>query len=189
MRTSVVVRAKSARTGEREQRSARVVYSRTARTRYRRFMTTTALPTTLPERAQIEAAGSEAFVWTPAPGVFCGRVVGNVARASIDAYIEAMELVGKEHAWLDVFHDWESVKSYEPDVRARLTSWANERYERMPGSAHVLFGSKLVAMGVTMANAVLRRKMEVYANRVPFDEALRRAATTSIDVRRARLGR
>jgi hypothetical protein len=42
---------------------------------------------------------------------------------------------------------------------------------------------------VTMANAVLRRKMEVYANRDAFDQALQRAVATSIDVRRARLGR
>ena len=142
------------------------------------------LPRTKPERPQIEGAGFAGFMWSPAAGVFCGCMSGNVTRAIIDVYIEAMELVGKEHAWLDVFHDWEGVKSYQPDVRARLTTWASERYERMKGGAHVLFGSMLVAMAVTMANAVLRRKLEVYANRAAFEQALARTLTMSLDDRR-----
>lgn len=146
----------------------------------------TTLPATKPDRAQIEGVGSELFLWSPAAGVFCGCVRGNVSRASIDAYIEGMELVGKEHAWLDVFHDWEGVKGYRPDVRARLTAWSNDRHERMPGSAHALFASKLVAMGVSLANTVLRRKMFVYASRDPFAAALARAVATSIEVRRKR---
>ena len=88
--------------------------------------------------------------------------------------IHVLEIVTKQTQStkrLHIFCDWAEMTGYESDVRSAFTQWAATHRSRV--TFHLLVGSKLVAMGVSVANLALGGILVGYTNRSSFDAALR----------------
>jgi hypothetical protein len=73
-----------------------------------------------------------------------------------------------------IFNDWWEMKSYDTKARMELTAWAQRIRPRLLG-VHLLVRSKLVAMGVSVANIALGSFLLAHAERPDFEAALKRA--------------
>jgi hypothetical protein len=71
-----------------------------------------------------------------------------------------------------IFHDFESMSSYAPAARQALTEYA-ERKAMLIDSVNVLFSSRLVAMGVAVANMVLGGALRTFGTRKTFEARIR----------------
>jgi hypothetical protein len=111
----------------------------------------------------------ELVMTCPVQGVFCTRVSGH---ADLDCALHLMRAFDRIAAItlgaLDAFHDWEAVTGYESIVRQELARWS-EVHEKA-GEVHVLVRSRLVAMGVSVANVALGGMIQVYSDRAKFEK-------------------
>lgn len=72
----------------------------------------------------------------------------------------------------ELFHDWDSMSSYDTQSRLALTAWLFRN--RATATVHVLQRSGLVAMGVTVAQlAIGQRALRSYTSREAFEAAIR----------------
>lgn len=122
-------------------------------------------------------------LWMPAPGVLVTRAEGHFHAEMAGAVVAAGNRVIEAHGTLLAFHDWQDVKTYDSETRAKLTDWGyaiRKSVERV----HVLVGSKLVKMGVSVASIVLVGMLVGYDEREAFEATLREAVR---ERRRARV--
>jgi hypothetical protein len=66
--------------------------------------------------------------------------------------------------------DFWDLETYDSGFRVEQAAWIKKHETKWDGS-HVLVRSKLVAMGITVANLALGGKIKVYAQRSEFDRA------------------
>ena len=76
---------------------------------------------------------------------------------------------------VDAFNDWQAMESYDHEARLALTDWVR-RIRPSFRSLHILQRSKIVSMGVSVANLALGGLLRAYTDRDSFQRAL---ATTS----------
>ncbi len=92
-------------------------------------------------------------VWVPAPSLLVVRLQGHgeaeFARPIIQAF-DGLQMTPAAH----LFFDAEELENYESSLRVELTSRLFPEREKL-ASSHVLVRSKLVAMGVSVANLAL----------------------------------
>ncbi len=82
-------------------------------------------------------------------------------------------LVGEsEH--ISLFFDAWTMTSYDSALRVDLTAWVKKRRTQI-SRLHVAFQSKLVAMGVAVANVALGDMIRAHSARDSFDRLLRDA--------------
>lgn len=107
----------------------------------------------------------------PKGDVMVLKVTGHLDRPMglhvIDVASRAAATVKRLH----IFCDWAEMTGYESDVRSAFTNWAATNRGKV--TFHLLVGSKLVAMGVSVANLALGGILVGYTNRASFDAALR----------------
>jgi hypothetical protein len=72
-----------------------------------------------------------------------------------------------------VFHDWERMETYETASRVRLTNLAQLHKGKLE-AVHLLVGSTAVAVGVHVANLVVKI-ITPYTDRARFEATLSRA--------------
>ena len=106
-----------------------------------------------------------------APGVVLTTFAGHGTRAVADALIEGFESVLSRHGSIAIYDDWEQATGYDSEVRLRLTEWTRRRFDCIR-SITVLVRSKILAMGLSVANLALRRPVEVTDDRRRFERAL-----------------
>ncbi|HEY6880502.1 MAG TPA: hypothetical protein VI299_20905 [Polyangiales bacterium] len=105
-----------------------------------------------------------------APGVYMTCTTGHME----EVHAELFESYGRDRireaagSKLTVFHDWFDMTGYDPRCRARLTSWSLANLEHYQ-EAHFGVRSKIVAMGVQVANMALRGFMCAHTSRARFD--------------------
>lgn len=118
----------------------------------------------------------------PAPGVLLITARGHIAAEGIAAVIAWRNEAVRRCGQVDLFDNAYEVNGYDSAVRTRATEWsaANRAAIR---SQHILLRSKIVAMGVSLANIALGGRVAVYTMPNGFDRELGLAVT------RARLGR
>jgi len=118
----------------------------------------------------------ELYMTSPAYGVFFTRASGY---ADLDCALHVMRAYDRLASYtlgdVDVFHDWEGVTGYESVVRQELVRWSQEQTKS--GEVHILVKSRIVAMGVSVANVALGGELKVYSDRQKFDKA--RTETTA----------
>jgi hypothetical protein len=78
----------------------------------------------------------------------------------------ADELV-RAHPKVDLFFDVERLAGYDSIARVGMTRWVGANRPRLR-DVHVLVGSKLVAMGATVANLALGGLMTIHSERREF---------------------
>ncbi len=124
----------------------------------------------------------ESRVWSPAPGIvvtsFSGygtHAFAAVIKRDTTPYFEP----GTQTA---LFSDWYDMRGYDTAARVELTRWLGWMRPRI-SEYHLLVRSRLVAMGVAVANLALGGWLDSTTNRIAFrqmlDQAVRRAQERS----------
>jgi len=93
-------------------------------------------------------------LYLPLPGVFVVRIWGRLNLEAARAFTTACEGAFESAPHLRAFMDCEQVSGYDSAARSHLTEWVIRHRTRVRG-LWVLTGSKLVAMGITVADTAL----------------------------------
>lgn len=107
----------------------------------------------------------------PKPDVVVLKITGHLDRPMGTHVIDILNRYTTGIKRLNVFCDWSEMTGYESDVRSAFTQWVASNRARV--TFHLLVGSKLVSMGVSVANLALGGILVGYTNRAAFDAALR----------------
>jgi hypothetical protein len=83
---------------------------------------------------------------------------------------QEMDVLAKQAPTFHLFNDNDEMDGYDSAFRTTMTEWAQKHKERLQ-CTHVLVRSRLVAMGVTVAQLVLRENLKMYADRKSFEAA------------------
>ena len=128
--------------------------------------------TILPEHsAQMHASSKGTlYIWRPAPTMLVTRSIGVLTEACGEIIASAAQRTVAEDGRMLGFHDWEETTDYELAARARLTAIAVSMLNSFDG-AHFLLRSKVVAFGVQVAGAILK-KLTIHPSRDAFERAL-----------------
>ncbi len=120
---------------------------------------------------RLQGARGQISVWQVAHGVYASEVTGHLDLKMAQLIIEFAEPL---YALGPVagFHDWLQMTGYESRSRIALTQWVLSHREQ----SRLFIGvrSKLVAMGVTVANLALGNLIEVHASLATLETALER---------------
>jgi C4-dicarboxylate-specific signal transduction histidine kinase len=127
------------------------------------------------EQAHWKEKSWELFVYNPAPGVLFTRVSGHGERACAEHIVRAFDHVALTADKVEIFHDWELLNGYAAEVRVEMTAWTRGILHRL-GSVHILVRSKIVAMGITIADVALGGVLTSHNDRRAF-ERVRAEAT------------
>jgi hypothetical protein len=108
------------------------------------------------DRRCAEQSTGSVEVWALSSHIYVTRCVGNMGDPHADLTIEyAEEMKRRAHGHgLIVFHDWLRMTGYAPGCRKRLTAWSLANLSCY-ASVHMALESKIVAMGVSVANLAL----------------------------------
>ena len=117
----------------------------------------------------LRGARGHLSVWRVAPGVYASEVTGHLdvqlAQRIID-FAEPLYALGSVAG----FHDWFEMTGYDSQSRIVLTRWVLSH--RAQSRLFIGVRSKLVAMGVSVANLALGNLIEVHASMAPLECAL-----------------
>jgi hypothetical protein len=123
------------------------------------------------ELGRVEQPRGSAVFYEPAPGVLLLRVQGHIPMEAAAAAIQLRDKSLRARANIHLFDDaWEAT-SYDSAARLALTEWAKQNASRI-GSHHLLLRSKILAMGVSVANLALRQQIAVHTAPEAFAKAL-----------------
>ncbi|MDI3290747.1 hypothetical protein [Polyangium sp. 15x6] len=116
------------------------------------------------------------------------KVVDDVVYEQVSGYLEK-DIVSKITQPVDkqigqgvkpiIFNDWWDLAGYDSDARLKLTDWIFWIRGKIVGS-HILVRSKIVSMGVSIANLALGGMLTVYTDRQEFTLAYHRALRQSM---------
>jgi hypothetical protein len=112
-------------------------------------------------------------IWFATPEVVATRFEGHLTIAVTEEVLTWLERRVAARGALHAFHDWQSMESYDSAARVGMVRWMREH----PGalsSLTLLVRSKLVAMGVAAANALLGGHLHATTSRAEYDGALAR---------------
>lgn len=108
----------------------------------------------------------------PAPGVFMSEAVGVLGLEAAHAYTGFADAVAGQGAGGIGLHDWWEMSGYDPGVRQHVVGWSLRIISEWE-QIHVALRSKVVKMGVTLANVALGGKISIYTDRARFEAARR----------------
>ncbi len=116
----------------------------------------------------------ELRLWQPAPHVIVTRFQGPMYDGHL-AHLAMVTIEGicASQPRTDIFYDWEGMELYATEALNLMTDRAIPLAPRI-NSLNVLFGSKVVLMGVSLANLKLGG-ITLYNRRDAFDKALQQA--------------
>ena len=117
-------------------------------------------------------------VASPAPGFVAGRLVGYGTEEVAEAIIQDFTPLFPEGKKTHLFADWYEMTGYDSRARFVLTDWMLDLRPRV-GECHFLVKSRLVAMGVAVANIALGGLFRITSDKAAYrrahDAALGRA--------------
>jgi hypothetical protein len=128
----------------------------------------------LDPRQVVNDSGS-AHLWRLADTVYVTRVSGSMTDEHADLFVSYGELmVAHSGGSIQVFHDWLDMTGYTSASRKRLTEWSLAHLGEYQ-QVHISLRSKLVGMGVQVANIALRGQIQVHHSRATLEAKLRDA--------------
>ncbi|WP_155893361.1 hypothetical protein [Cystobacter fuscus] len=117
----------------------------------------------------------EQWLWRPAPHVIVTKFRGAMYDASLaNLAMRAIEDIISTEPRVDIFHDWEDMELYATPARTLMTERAIPLAPYI-NTLSVLFGSKVVLMGVSLASIKLGG-IPTFTQRKEFEQAVRQAA-------------
>jgi len=117
------------------------------------------------------ASGSQIGVWSPAPTLLLLNVIGHGQGEFAATINQEFDRLAVGDTRVHVFIDLERMPSYDSPLRTRCTEHFGGRLDAF-ASFHIYVPSRIVAMGVAVANLALRGVITVHASRPPFTRAL-----------------
>ncbi|MBK7395843.1 MAG: hypothetical protein IPJ34_05930 [Myxococcales bacterium] len=116
---------------------------------------------------------AELRTYRPRPDVVLTVHRGYFGSPFVGPVVEAIDQALREQKPVYVFHDWAALRGYEPNARARLTSWVFGRLRDIV-SLDVLLtvDSRILTMGIAASNLLLGGRMMVHPERETFEERL-----------------
>jgi hypothetical protein len=128
-----------------------------------------------PDAKHVAETGTMEF-WSVSDTIAVGRAVGCIDIPMATWFLGQCDTwVGTKAGPLFAFHDGEKVTAYEMQGRILFGTWIVRNHNRFRG-IHLLVGSKVVQLGVTMSNLALGRVLVAHPTRDTFDRELRAAA-------------
>ncbi len=109
-------------------------------------------------------------VSTPRTGVLRTTVAGYATTEVGALLIQQFQSAITRFGSVVVFDDWEAATGYDSDVRVKLTDWTRRSQSSIP-EIHILVGSKIVAMGLSVAALVVSHGLHVHPHRKAFEAA------------------
>jgi hypothetical protein len=120
-----------------------------------------------------ETVRGAASMWVLSPSVYVTVVTGHMEDVHADLFERfGAERIAAAPGKLFVFHDWLEMTGYESRCRQRLTAWSAARL-RAYAEVHLAVRSKIVAMGVQVANIPLRGLIRAHRDRASLEGELR----------------
>jgi|SRR5688572_20488266 hypothetical protein len=135
--------------------------------------------TTLPSAGVgFETSRGRLGLWTPADGLVIARLVIHGEAAFAPPIIEAVDSRLARAERVRIFFDAEDLLRYDTELRTALTARFFADRARIE-SLHVLVGSRLVALGVNVANLALRGLVTSHYARTRYVDALNEALSAA----------
>jgi hypothetical protein len=139
-----------------------------------RTSATSMLREELPDGVRLRDGEATLTLTRPARNVELLRAQGFASAMFADAILAQREEIIRECGTIYLFDDLELVRGYHSDVRANLTKWSRKHRAEIMGF-HILTGSKIVMMGVALANLALGGHIQAHTARPSFELALQQA--------------
>jgi hypothetical protein len=118
-----------------------------------------------------KSAKGRLSLWIPVPTLLIVRMTGQGDKSFAEPIVRGFEESLQSGSQVEIFFDLELMATYDSELRTALTAAFLRRRERISG-LHVLVGSKLTAMGVSVANLALGGIITTHSQRPPFASAL-----------------
>lgn len=115
--------------------------------------------------------GSLAY-WELTSRIYLTEVRGFMTREMSQLIIDQAELLYAGGAVVHGFHNWLAMENYESACRVDLTAWVLRH--RAQSVLHIGLASRMVAMGVTVANLALGNLIQVHRDMQSLEAALRK---------------
>jgi hypothetical protein len=109
----------------------------------------------------------------PQPSIVLFKVKGHLEKPVGRQIVEVMDKMVAAQRHFDAFCDFSEMTGYDSEVRTMWTQWVASYRTR--STIHILVGSKIVSMGVSVANLALGGVLVGYTSHAMFDAALRSA--------------
>ncbi len=130
------------------------------------------------EADHIELPHCTLFLVSPAPGLLATRVEGMGSLLLVEHIIAFGNSLMKGGTPIRIFHDFSRMTGYRTEARKLIVDWGVEN-RTLIVETHVLFRSKVVAMGVSLATSLLGNQLTGYSQRQPFEAVLQDAVLES----------
>lgn len=110
-------------------------------------------------------------LWEPSPKLLVMRFVGYAEAPLAARFVERMDRFALDNQGFWLFIDLETLGGYDSEIRTRATASASAFIDRT-AQIDFLVGSKLVGMGVSVANLALGGRLNAHTERRSFVSAL-----------------
>lgn len=112
----------------------------------------------------------ELVFWQMAPDIIATHAHGAMTRELSQFFLAQLEPAYASGDRIYGFHNWLGMESYDSACRLDLTAWVLKR--RKQTVAHIAAASRMVAMGVSVANLALGSLFEVHTTEASLQRAL-----------------
>lgn len=126
----------------------------------------------------LETPKGEVRIRFPARGIMHSCVRGHMDVATAEFIRDTGNEFVLHCRRMEVFHQWDSLETYDSAARKVLTDWGLDIRGNVI-KVHILFRSKLVAMGVSVATVVLGNMIEAHRDPQKFALALQAAVAAA----------
>jgi len=120
---------------------------------------------------QYNSGKGESLVTAPKPDIVLMKVIGHLDKVMGRRTLDIVDKLVPQHRVFYLFCDWAEMNGYDSEIRNMYTQWVASNRSRL--KVHILVSSKLVSMGVSVANLALGGSLIGYTNRPAFEAALR----------------
>lgn len=134
-----------------------------------------ATPARLKKRLATDKGTIEIYFLSPE--VVLQTATGSAELAHAQAIASTLQAAIDAGKRIVIFDDFSGLEGYTSQARIELTAWTRKNLSKI-GGIHILVQSKLVAMGVAVANIALGN-VSSYTNRAAFEAAITRALATT----------
>lgn len=116
----------------------------------------------------LSSRGGDCQLFHVAPGLVKVSYRGLATRDFAEHVTRELELILPRDRRLEVFVDAGALRSYHSDFRKEWTAWMLKHKAQLDG-VHILFHSRVVEMGINIANVVLGDFIKAYPKRADFE--------------------
>jgi hypothetical protein len=111
--------------------------------------------------------------WQLAPHIYATEVRGFMTQEMSNLIIERADPLYVPGKKLHGFHNWLEMTNYDSACRVELTAWVMRH--RAQSALHIGLRSRMVAMGVAVANLALGSLIQIYASEDEMETAVQAA--------------